>query len=73
MKTHDLQNLLAALEQRFGAVTGDDAEKNTLATYTDGFLDCLRWIHGQALRDPDAVGYILRDVAADARSERSPS
>lgn len=70
MKTHDLQNLLAALEQRFGAVTGDAAEQNTVATYTDGFLDCLRWIHGQRLRDANAVDYIVRDVFG---AERSPS
>lgn len=73
MKTHDLQNLLAALEQRFGAVTSDAAEQNTITTYTDGFLDCLRWIHGRSLRDPDALDYIMRDVTAGTRNERSPS
>jgi hypothetical protein len=60
--THDLQKLLATLEQRFGSVTGDAAEANTIATYTDGFLDCLRWISGQTpLRDPEGFGYIMAE------------
>jgi len=72
--THDLQKLLATLEQRFGTVSGDAAEANTVATDTDGFLDCLRWISGQMpLRDPEGFGYIMREVPDDTDDERSTS
>ena len=50
----DLLRVLAALEQRFGSVTGGEAEANTLSDYADGFMDCLRWLTGRKrLRNPE--------------------
>ena len=60
MTKDQLQTLLTALEQRFGVVRGDEAEANTVATYTDGVLDCLRFIVGMPqLRDPQSFRYIM--------------
>jgi hypothetical protein len=70
MNKQELQNLLRTLEERFGTVTGDAAEANTVATYTDGVLDCLRWVAGQyRFRDLEQLSNILGFPQSDSRKD----
>jgi hypothetical protein len=67
-----LPAILAALEERFGAVTGDQDEANTVATYADGFMDCLRWILEKPVRDSEQLQYITQDLM-DSPMESNPA
>lgn len=71
MKARALQKTLSDLEQRFGAVTGSAAEANTIATYVDGFMDCLRWITQQSkIRDPEQLAYVTCDLEGPDDADR---